>query len=79
MHANVYDNNVYEAQTCAYSILISVATGWWHCGSTPKDELPDPRGFLANGIPSCAIEQANREVQQDDRDLQHASNQASNA
>ena len=47
--SNVYDNNVYEVQTYAsfyFSILISVATGRWHCGSTLKDELPDPRGFL---------------------------------
>ena len=30
-------------------------------------ELPDPRGSLANvGISSCAIEQANQEVRQDD-------------
>ena len=76
MHANVYDNNMYEAQTCAYSILISVATGWWHCGSTPKDELPDPRRSLANGIPSHAIEQANQEVWRDDHHSQHVSNQA---
>ena len=34
-------------------------TGRWHCGSTLKDELPEPRGSLANDIPSCAIEQAN--------------------
>jgi len=26
----------------------------------PKDGLLDPRGFLANEIPSCAIEQANQ-------------------
>ena len=31
-------------------------TGQWHCGSTTKDELPDPRGSLANDIPSHAIE-----------------------
>ena len=39
------------------------------CGRTTKDELriPDPRGSLANDIPSCAIEQANQEVWQDDR------------
>ena len=35
-------------------------TGWWHCGSTPKDELSDPRGSLAN-----EIEQANQEDRQD--------------
>ena len=39
-----------------------------------KDELPDPRGSLANNIPSHAIEQANQEVQQDDCHLQHTSN-----
>ena len=36
-------------------------TGRWRCGSTPKDELPDPRGSLEN-IPSHTIEQANQEV-----------------
>ena len=47
--SNAYDNNVYEVQTYAsfyYSMLISVATGQWHCESTLKNELPDPRGFL---------------------------------
>ena len=39
-----------------------------------KDELPEPRGSLANDIPSRAIEQANQEVQQDDCHSQHASN-----
>ena len=42
-----------------------------HCGITPKD---DPRRFLANSIPSHAIEQTNQEVRQDDRHSQHASN-----
>ena len=28
--------------------------------TTLKDELPDPRGSLANDIPSYAIEQANQ-------------------
>ena len=37
-------------------------TGQWCCGRTPKDELPDPRGSLANDIPSRAIEQANQRV-----------------
>ena len=58
----MHDNNVYEVQTCTSfynSILISVATGRWHCGSTPKDKLADPTGSLANDIPSHAIEQAN--------------------
>ena len=49
-------------------------TGQWCCGSTSKDELPEPRGSLANEIPSCAIEQANQEVQQDDHHSQHGSN-----
>ena len=50
-----------------------------HCGSTPKDELHDLTGSFANNIPFLAIEQANREVQQDDHHSQHTSNQASNA
>ena len=54
-------------------------TGRWRCGSTSKDELPKPRGSLANDIPSPAIEQAKQEVWQDDPHSQHASNQASNA
>ena len=49
-------------------------TGRWHCGSTLKDELPDPRGSLANDIPSRAIEQANQEVRLDDCHSQHLSN-----
>ena len=44
-----------------------------------KDELPEPRGSLANNIPSHAIEQANQEVQQDYSHSQHVSNQAPNA
>ena len=47
-------------------------TGQWHCGSTSKGELPEPRGSLANDIPFHAIEQANQEVQQDDCHSQHA-------
>ena len=35
-------------------------TGRWCRGSTPKDELPEPRGSLANDIPSHAIEQVNQ-------------------
>ena len=54
-------------------VLIAKCTGWWCCGSTPKDELPDPRGSLANNIPSRAVEQANQEVWQDDCHSQHAS------
>ena len=49
-------------------------TGQWHCESTSKDELPEPRGSLANSIPSRTIEQANQEVRQDDCHSQHASN-----
>ena len=71
---NVCDNNVHEAQMCSLfyylKVLISVLDGW-HCGSTPKDQLADPRGSLANDIPSHAIEQANQEVQQDDCHSQH--------
>ena len=59
-------------------LLDSTITGRWCCGSTLKDELTDPKGSLANEIPSCAIEQANQEVQQDDCHSQHASNLASN-
>ena len=40
-------------------------------------KLPQPREFLANNIPSRAIEQANQEFRQDDRHSQHA--YASNA
>ena len=47
------------------------------CGITSKDELPKPRGSLANNITSHAIEQANQEVQKVDYHSQHASNQAS--
>ena len=75
---NVCDNNVYEAQTCAsyYYLIVHLVkcTGRWHCGRTPKDELPDPRGSLANDILSCAIEQANQKVRQDNRQYQHPSN-----
>ena len=48
-------------------VLISVQDGGNSCESTSKDELPQPRGSLANNIPSCAIEQANQEFRQDDR------------
>ena len=63
MHTNVCDNNVYKAQACPlfyYIVLIAKCTGQWHCGSTAKDELPDPRGSLENDIPSRTIEQANQ-------------------
>ena len=45
-----------------------------HCGSTLKDKLCDPRGSFANNIPSHVIEQANREVRQDNHHSQHTSN-----
>ena len=63
---NVCDNNVYEAQhafrfiSCRI-VLISVQDDSDGCESTSKDELPQPRGSLANNIPSCATEQANQE------------------
>ena len=64
---------------CALGFIIVVdstdkCAGLWHCESTLKDELPEPRGSLANDILSYAIEQANQEVRQDDRHSQHASN-----
>ena len=40
-------------------VLISVQDDGDGCESTSKDELPQPRGSLANNIPSRAIEQAN--------------------
>ena len=55
-------------------VLISVQDDGDGCESTSKDELPQPRGSLANNIPSRAIEQANQEFRQDDRHSQHASN-----
>ena len=72
--SNVCDNNVYQAQTCTlfyYQIASTDKfTGWWHYESTLKDVLPDPRGCLANHIPSRAIEQANQEVWQDNHHAQ---------
>ena len=54
---------MYEAQTCtSFYYSTGKCTGQWCCGSTPKDELPGPRGSLANDIPSHAIEQANQEI-----------------
>ena len=41
--------------------------------------VPEPRRFLANDIPSRAIEQPNQVVQQNNCHSQHASNQVSNA
>ena len=49
-------------------------TGRWCCGSTSKNELPEPRESLANDMPSSAIEKADQDVQQDDRHLQHVLN-----
>ena len=40
--ANVYDNNVYKAQTCtSFYYSTDKWIGQWQCGSTPKNELPD--------------------------------------
>ena len=55
---NVCDNNGVWGSNVGFVLLVDSpdkCTGWWHCVSTPKDELPDPRGSLANDIPSCAI------------------------
>ena len=55
------DNNVYEAQhafrfiSCRI-VLISVQDDGDGCESTLKDELPQPRGSLANNIPSHGIQ-----------------------
>ena len=46
-------------------VLISVQDDGDVCESTSKDELPQPRGSLANNIPSRAIEQANQKFRQD--------------
>ena len=54
--------------------LISVQDDGDGRESTLKDELPQPRGSLANNIPSHAIEQANQEFRQDDRHSQHVAN-----
>ena len=39
--AQMYTSLYYNTDNC---------TGRWHCGSAPKDELPDPRESLANKI-----------------------------
>ena len=63
---NVCDNNMYKAQTyTSFHYSNDKYTGQWHCESTLKDELPDPRESLVNEIPSHTIEQANQETQQD--------------
>ena len=54
-------------------------TGRWCCENTLKDGLSDPRGSLANKIPSRAIAQANQEVHQDGHHSEDAPNQASKA
>ena len=36
----------------------------WKYLKAQKDEMPDPRGSLADEIPSHAIEQANQEIWQ---------------
>ena len=73
---NVCDNNVYKAQRCTlFYYSTDKCTGQWRCGITPKEGLPNPRGSLVSKIPSQAIEQANKEVRQEDC----ASNQVSNA
>ena len=81
MRTSICDSNVYVTQTCAsFYCTIDKCTGCGLAvcyGSTPKDELRDPRGPLANNIPSCVIEQVDQEVQQDNHHSQHASNQAS--
>ena len=40
---------------CCQIVLISVQDDGDGCESTSKDELPQPRGSLANNIPSHAI------------------------
>ena len=53
---------------------VSVQDDGDSCESTLKDKLPQPRGSLANNIPSRAIDQAIQEFRQDYRHLQHSSN-----
>ena len=69
---------MYGTQMCVslylLIVLISVQDDGDGCESTSKDELPQPRGSLANNIPSHAIEQANQEFRQDCRHSQHLSN-----
>ena len=55
-------------------VLISVQDDGDGCESTSNDELPQPRGSLANNVPSRATEQANQDFQQDNRHSQHSSN-----
>ena len=54
---------MYEAQTCTlFYYSNDKHTGQWCCGSTLNEGLPDhdPRGSLANNLPSRAIQQANQ-------------------
>ena len=50
--------------TFYYNTVINVYSmmALWKYLKALKDGLPDPRGSLANKIPSRAIEQANQEV-----------------
>ena len=74
------DKHVYEAQMCTlFYYSIDKCTGQLCCRSIPKVGLPDPKGSLANKIPSHAIEQTNQAVRQEDHHSQHTSNQTSNA
>ena len=55
---------MFEAQTCtSFYYSTDKCTERWCCRGTPKDGLPDPRGYLANKISFSAIEQANQKVQ----------------
>ena len=67
-------NNVYEAQiSTLFHCSIDKCIGRLCCGNALKDGLPNPRGSLANEIPSHAIEQTNQDVQQEDRHSQYMS------
>ena len=79
---NVCDNNVYvHGSNVTFILLVDQVVlisvqddmALWKYFKL-KDELPEPRGSLANNIPSCAIEQANQEVQQGDHHSQHVTN-----
>ena len=49
---NVCDNNVYKAQTCtSFHYLIVLTRNVQDDGNVEVDELPEPRGSLANDIP----------------------------
>ena len=56
---NVCDNNMCKAQmVISFYYITDKCTGQWHCGSAPKDGLPDPRGSSVNEITSHAIYRA---------------------